>query len=214
MTRVLVAAGSPVVRAGLEAVLASSPGLEVVGRVAAAGALANQVAELRPDVVLLEVESHDDPLNSVVSFATGAGAPATVVLGGDPTGAWVAEALRAGAQAVLPRESTVEEIVSAVEAAAAGLIVLHPEVSAALMPLLPAPAARSAAGTTLQALTPREIEVLGMLAEGLGNKTIARRLGISEHTIKFHVGSILAKLNASSRTEAVTIGARQGLIML
>jgi DNA-binding CsgD family transcriptional regulator len=65
-----------------------------------------------------------------------------------------------------------------------------------------------------QQLTPREIEVLGMLAEGLGNKTIARRLGISEHTVKFHVGSILAKLDASSRTEAVTLGARRGLIML
>ncbi|HKC74673.1 MAG TPA: response regulator transcription factor, partial [Chloroflexota bacterium] len=63
-------------------------------------------------------------------------------------------------------------------------------------------------------LTPREIEVLGMLAEGLGNKTIARRLGISEHTVKFHVGSIFAKLDASSRTEAVTLGARRGLIML
>ena len=56
--------------------------------------------------------------------------------------------------------------------------------------------------------------LLGMKAEGLGNKTIARRLGISEHTVKLHVGSILTKLNASSRTEAVTLGARQGLIML
>jgi DNA-binding CsgD family transcriptional regulator len=65
-----------------------------------------------------------------------------------------------------------------------------------------------------QALTPREIEVLGMLAEGLGNKAIAWRLDISEHTVKFHVGSILAKLNASSRTEAVTLGIRQGLILL
>ncbi|HAZ43515.1 MAG TPA: DNA-binding response regulator, partial [Cyanobacteria bacterium UBA11369] len=59
-----------------------------------------------------------------------------------------------------------------------------------------------------------EIEVLGMLAEGMGNKTIARQLGISEHTVKFHVASILSKLNASSRTEAVTLGARLGLIML
>ena len=65
-----------------------------------------------------------------------------------------------------------------------------------------------------QALTPREIEVLGMLAEGLGNKEIAWRLQISEHTVKFHVASILSKLDASSRTEAVTVGFRQGLIML
>jgi DNA-binding CsgD family transcriptional regulator len=81
------------------------------------------------------------------------------------------------------------------------------------LPLLPTPA-RAVPAPPAQPLTPREIEVLGMLAEGLGNKTIARRLGISEHTVKFHVGSILAKLDASSRTEAVTLGARRGLIML
>jgi DNA-binding CsgD family transcriptional regulator len=65
-----------------------------------------------------------------------------------------------------------------------------------------------------ETLTPRETEVLRMLAEGAGNKQIARRLGISEHTVKFHVGSILAKLNAASRTEAVTLGVRRGLIPL
>jgi DNA-binding CsgD family transcriptional regulator len=74
--------------------------------------------------------------------------------------------------------------------------------------------ARDLPAAPQQALTPREIEVLAMLADGVGNKTIAWRLGISEHTVKFHVGSILAKLNASSRTEAVTLGIRQGLIML
>jgi DNA-binding NarL/FixJ family response regulator len=65
-----------------------------------------------------------------------------------------------------------------------------------------------------QPLTPREIEVLGMIAEGLGNKIIAARLGISEHTVKFHIASIFVKLNARSRTEAVTIGVRQGLLMI
>ena len=74
--------------------------------------------------------------------------------------------------------------------------------------------ATAAANIPVQPLTPREVEVLHMLAEGLGNKTIARRLGISEHTVKFHVGSIFSKLNASSRTEAVTVGVRQGLVML
>ena len=63
-------------------------------------------------------------------------------------------------------------------------------------------------------LTPREVEVLSLLSEGIPNKTIARRLGISEHTVKFHVGSVLSKLGASSRTEAVTIAARRGLILL
>jgi len=114
---------------------------------------------------------------------------------------------------VLPRQAAPEEIVGAVEAAAAGLIALHPAAAESIWSLLPAPV-RTTVAPAGQALTPREIEVLGMMAEGLGNKTIARRLGISEHTVKFHVGSILTKLNASSRTEAVTLGARQGLIML
>jgi two-component system, NarL family, response regulator YdfI len=84
---------------------------------------------------------------------------------------------------------------------------------AALASLAAAPTT-AVTDTPAQPLTPREVEVLHMLAEGLGNKTIARRLGISEHTVKFHVGSIFAKLNASSRTEAVTLGVRQGLVML
>ena len=91
-------------------------------------------------------------------------------------------------------------------------MILHSDLIDVLLSILPS-AARSLPPAP-QALTPREIEVLTMLAEGLGNKAIARRLNISEHTVKFHVGSIFSKLNASSRTEAVTLGARQGLIML
>jgi DNA-binding NarL/FixJ family response regulator len=118
-----------------------------------------------------------------------------------------------GVQAILPRSATAEEIVPTVVAAAAGLVVLHPDIFDSLLPVLPS-TARTLPTSPLQALTPREIEVLGMLAEGLGNKAIAGRLSISEHTVKFHVSSIFTKLNASSRTEAVTLGARQGLIML
>jgi DNA-binding CsgD family transcriptional regulator len=91
------------------------------------------------------------------------------------------------------------------------------DVAAALLGAAPVPAAREGAGGAVapaSPLTPREVEVLGMLAEGLGNKQIAARLGISEHTVKFHVASIFTKLHASSRTEAVTIGARAGVILL
>ena len=214
MTRVLIAAGSPVVRAGLEALLASNPALEVVGHASDTATLAQQAAAAQPDVVLLELHSHDDdPAPALHALGEGPGAPAAVVLGEHPSGAWAGEALRAGARAVLPREATAEEIASAVEAAAAGLVTLHAEVAVNLLPLLPSPA-RTLPEMPGQALTPREVEVLGMMAEGVGNKTIARRMGISEHTVKFHVGSILTKLNAASRTEAVTIGARRGLIML
>ncbi len=213
--RVLVAASSAVVRAGLEALIAASPALEVVGRAADAAALERNARMLRPDVVLFEVEPHDDdPMSSLEPLLAGrAGAPALVVLADDARGGWTVEALRAGVRGVLPREATVGEIVAAVGAAAAGLVALSPELVGALLPTLSS-VSRALPPAPIQALTPREVEVLGMLAEGLGNKIIARRLGISEHTIKFHVGSIFAKLNASSRTEAVTIGARQGLIML
>jgi len=66
----------------------------------------------------------------------------------------------------------------------------------------------------VEELTPREVEVLRLLADGLGNKEVALRLGISDHTVKFHISSILAKLGAGSRTEAVTLGIRRGLILL
>jgi DNA-binding NarL/FixJ family response regulator len=181
-----VAAASEIVRAGLEALLAAQPAFTVRGLVADAAALP--------------------------ALAAGGHPAAIVVLADEPHGAWVVDALRAGVRAILPRQATAVEIVAAVEAAA-GLVALHPDAVDALIPA--AAAARTLPGPPPhQALTPREIEVLSMMAEGLGNKEIAWRLGLSEHTVKFHVSAIFAKLNAASRTEAVTLGIRQGLIAI
>ena len=124
----------------------------------------------------------------------------------------VAEAIRSGARGVLPNDATAHEIVAALEAAAVGLVTLPADAAADLVTSARVPARQTVAST--QPLTPREIEVLGMLAEGLANKNVAARLGISEHTVKTHVASILTKLDAYSRAEAVAIGARQGLILL
>ena len=214
MTRVLVAAASAVVRAGLEALVASSPTLTVVGQASSMEGAAHAAETLQPDVVLVEQEWDDEALvPGLMALGAGDHAPAVVVLTERPATVWAAVALRSRVRAVLPREATAAEIVAAVEGAAAGLVVLHPETAeVALASLAAAPS--SLAVRPPQLLTPREIEVLRMLAEGLGNKTIARRLAISEHTVKFHVGSIFAKLNASSRTEAVTVGVRQGLVLL
>ncbi len=107
------------------------------------------------------------------------------------------------AGAVLPQSATRTQIIAAIHAVAAGLLVQHPDLQRREPPIQPA-----------QALTEREIQVLGMLSQGLANKTIAWKLGISEHTVKFHVSSIFTKLNVSSRTEAVTLGARLGLVLL
>ncbi len=120
--------------------------------------------------------------------------------------------LQAGAVATLPRSAPPAEIAAAVKAVAAGLAVLPP----ALLPaLLDGDAVTEAAnGPAAAPLTPRELEVLAAMADGASNKAIARRLGISFHTAKFHVAAILAKLDADSRTEAVTKAAQRGLVML
>jgi len=194
LIRLLIAAPSAVVRAGLEAVAASSPNLTVVG----AHRDLSAVDELRPDVVLASL-----PLEDLVP------APAIVLLNDDPQGAWTQETLRSGVRAVLSPSASPPEILAAVEAAAAGLAVIDPQ---ELDALVSAGARPPAAGS--QSLTPRELEVLRMIADGAPNKTIAWKLEISEHTVKFHVASIMAKLNANSRTEAVTTGIRRGLILI
>lgn len=212
MTRVLIAAASAVVRAGLEALIKGRADFDVVGTASGAEALSQQIDALQPDVVLMEME-RGGPVAHLVAAGDGSASPALVVLMEDSDDAGIREALGLGARAVLPRSARSEEILAAVEAAAAGLVVLHADAVESILSLLSQ--SRPAAPPTQQeALTHREVEVLRMLAEGAGNKTVARRLNISEHTVKFHVGSIMAKLNASSRTEAVTIGIRQGLIML
>ena len=214
MTRVLVAADSVVVRAGLEALLAHGNALSVAATVPAGLDLARQIAELHPDVLLLELEQHDaDPLATVRALTARVPETAIVVLAADARTKWAVEALRAGVRAVLPREATEAEIIAAIDAAAAGLVVLPAATLDVLLPFARA-ASRSPAMGDREQLTPREIEILNLLAEGLGNKAIAPRLGISEHTVKFHLASIFTKLGVSTRTEAVTMGARLGVIML
>ena len=208
MIRLLIAAPSAIVRAGLESVGAQGAGIEVVGASSLTG-LSAAIERHQPDVVLAAVEAHhDEPPEDLIGLAGRDGAPAIVVLAPDLQTPWTGDALRSGIRAVLPGDLGAREILAAIEAAAAGLAVLHPQDIPALVAERPVPAAR------IQTLTPREVQVLAMLAEGHGNKTIAWKLGISEHTAKFHVASILSKLNAGTRTEAVTLGIRRGLILI
>jgi two-component system, NarL family, response regulator YdfI len=189
-----------------------SPGtLRVV--VGAVGlSLDEQIDAVQPDVLLVDLGA-----TRVNAWLRDLGAlrlpPAVVMLTDDPRPALGVDQLRRGGRAILPRQASSEEILAAIEAVAAGLVVLRPEAIAALRS---ASRARSGADAAVadQALTAREIEVLGLIAEGLGNKAIAARLRITGHTVKFHIASIFAKLSAGSRTEAVTIGVRLGLIMI
>ncbi|MBD2465444.1 response regulator transcription factor [Oscillatoria sp. FACHB-1407] len=211
--RVLIAANSAIARVGLETVLAQSAVLTIVGSVTHRD-LAEQLDALQPDVVLMELElQEDETLTALPALEREMALPAIVVLVDNVQSSWVSDLLQSGIQGILPAEATADEITTAIEAVATGLIVLHPEFLGSL-PMTPTSPRSSLPSATNQPLTPREIEVLSMLAEGLGNKAIARRLTISEHTVKFHISSIFNKLGASSRTEAVTLGARQGLILL
>lgn len=223
MTRVLVAGASAVTRAGLEAMLAREPAFTVVGDAQQASFLADDVGEHEPNVVLVEMgdDSNGDALAiwRLLAIDADEGArsgPAIVVLTGTRDASQIFEMLDAGARAVLSREASASEIIAAVSAAAAGLVALAPELERQLRTVpvrdRAPPAARGGDGA--QPLSPRELEVLRMIADGLANKQIAARLGISEHTVKFHVGSVFMKVGASSRAEAVMIGARRGLIVL
>jgi len=163
----------------------------------------------QPDVVVMAAEAQGDAALETSGW-TAAGVP-IVLLVHNPAG-WISEARPAGVRAVLPRNSSATEIIAAIEAVAAGLFVFHP----ADVDSVPAARPREPESATalVEPLTPREIEVLRLLAEGFPNKEIAARLNISEHTAKFHVASIMGKLGATSRTEAVTLGIRHGLVMI
>jgi DNA-binding NarL/FixJ family response regulator len=197
MIRVFIVAPTPALRAGLRAMLAGD-GLEVVGE---APALALTAAA---DVVLMAGEN---PAAAARAFSSEDGA-AVVALSEDARLPALLHALPLRGWAVVTPEASADELRAAVGAAAQGLVAVPRQLADQLTGV------RAGIEPPAEPLTGRELEVLGLLSEGLPNKQIALRLQISEHTVKFHIASIFAKLNAASRTEAVSIGARQGLITL
>jgi two-component system, NarL family, response regulator YdfI len=213
MIRVLIVASSSISRSGLETLLRASSSLQIVGLISDFGQLAEKVEELQPDVVVAEITGQDTTFPEEIPKLSEEAPVAIVLLVDDANSERDLDAFRNGARAVLPRNMSPDGIIAAVEAVGAGLAVLLPEGLDSLL-REGSVSHRSVSPPLVEALTPREIEVLGMMVEGWGNKEISTRLGISEHTVKFHVASIMGKLNASSRTEAVTSGIRHGLIML
>jgi|SRR5581483_3937943 len=210
LIRVFVSAASAVRRAGLEGIVRAAATLKLVGSTYQDSALAHVIDELQPDVLLWDVgeDNSRDAISSVASDA----ACRVVLFTDNPAANWAAAMLRAGVRAILPRDSSAEEIIAACHAVHSGLALLAPETVDQLIARIPT---QDEADTQpAEGLTSREIDVLRMLAEGLGNKDIAAALAISEHTVKFHVSSILSKLGADSRTEAVTTGLRQGILVL
>jgi NarL family two-component system response regulator YdfI len=201
--RVLVASRSSVVRAGLESFVRSSSSLQLAG--ALDWTLLNS-ADFQSDVLLLETgDMESDQLRMLTE---GFSLPIVLLLDTQDA-ALLNSALHVGVRGVISRDATPEEIESAIQAVHVGLIVIASE---SLPDLLPD--ARPVAEALAEPLSGRELEVLDVIAEGLSNKLIAHRLGISEHTVKTHVAAIFAKLGASTRTEAVSLAIRRGLVML
>jgi two-component system, NarL family, response regulator YdfI len=222
VTSVFIIAASDVVRAGLESLLTVDSGVSLAGGAANwTSAFTPGSDDDLPDIVLFDTGTHGKETPDVLpSWIEDAGenqhVPAVIIIGAERE-EWLQEALRSGVvRATLTHAASGSEIMATVAAVANGLLVFDPESFAAL--LSPGRTALDDATRSgersLDDLTPREREVLDMLAEGLSNKEIAWRMKISEHTVKFHVASIFAKLDASTRTEAVMHGIRKGLIMM
>ncbi|MBI4202645.1 MAG: response regulator transcription factor [Chloroflexi bacterium] len=186
--------------------LSAQPGFAVAGQVAGGDDLPPALEAYQPDLLLWDLGW--DPEEALEDLAeVQEGSPPVLALAAEE--AHAAEAWAAGVRGLLPREASAGTIAVALHALAGGLAVLAPGLAAALL------APRHPQEASLpEDLTPRERQVLSLLAEGLSNKAIAGRLGVSDHTVKFHLNAILGKLGAQSRTEAVVLATRLGLITM
>jgi DNA-binding NarL/FixJ family response regulator len=210
--RVIMVAGSSARRAHLAAVISRAvPGVNVLSDSQVSPA---RFASSKADVLVADL---DTPASAVAMLDFLEEAPASggaIALIDDPDPAWVRSALRASAHAIISRDATAEDMQIALQAAEAGFILLHPTSVQGLLQNNTIAEVNDMSGEDLsrEDLTARESEVLRLVGLGLVNKEIAARLAISEHTAKFHISSILGKLHAGSRTEAVSLGIRKGLI--
>lgn len=212
MIRVVIVVPSTPTSSSVENLVARRD-VKVVARAPNLDALADQFTEFEPDAVLVDAsnESPASILNPLRSSEAAEDVPVVLLADWD-TPEPLNEALRAGVRAVLPSDASSNQIFAALQAAAAGLVILHPREMNEILPVT-APSSQSLPDLA-EPLTRRESEILQMLASGLANKEIAARLNISDHTVKFHVASVLSKLGAATRTEAVTLGIRRGLVLL
>jgi DNA-binding NarL/FixJ family response regulator len=213
LIRVLVWAKQAVTRAGLEAIVRADSRLELAGAGSRTADLLTALRQFDPDVVLLDA-GETTISRMLPHLSEPAIAPAYVVLLEPAHRADILRILQSGVRAVIARDSHPDEITAAIEAAHNRLAVFSSEISEMLLPASTELAGEGELPPPGEPLSEREREVLALMAEGKGNKEIAARLSISENTVKFHVSSILNKLGAATRTEAVTRGYRDGLILM
>jgi DNA-binding NarL/FixJ family response regulator len=202
----MLIADDPETRAELAARLGTRLDCVVAAEAASDGDLAAVAAAADPDVIVWDLGDDPDAAFARLADAQSLGVPIVAIVEDEHDGV---RALAAGAVGLLPPEADAERLVLGAQAVIGGLLALDP----ALAGIGVAPS-DPGDDPPVEALTRRELEVLRLVAEGLGNRSIAERLGITEHTAKFHVHTILGKLGTQSRTEAVVRAARLGLIAI
>ena len=214
--RVLVVDDQELVRAGFCVILDAADGISVVGEAAnGAGAVA-AVAEKAPDVVLMDIRMPGmDGLEATrqITRARGQDGPRVVMLTTFDLDDYVYEALRAGASGFLLKDAPAADLINAVRVVAAGEALLAPSVTRRLIAEFASRSATRHKPTELNALTPRETDVLRLIARGHSNLEIADELVVAEQTVKSHIGRILAKLNLRDRAQAVVFAYETGLVV-
>ena len=207
MLRLVIIAADPLARAGLAAMFANEPDYVVAGQIPPdTGDLATDAMLFRPDALLIDAGWEG---TSILPFLEALKVLELPIVALAVDGDQISDLLAVGVTGILPRNSAPAVITAALKAVEQGLFVTVPAV---LEDILPRP--DPSPYPLLESLTPRETEVLQLLAEGLTNKAIAHRLEISEHTVKFHVNAIMSKLHSQSRTEAVVRGTQLGLVII
>jgi NarL family two-component system response regulator LiaR len=227
MIRILLADDHPIVREGLRAVLETQDDFEIIAECANGEEVLRQVAQLQPDMLLLDLEmpimDGVETIRRLRQMQPGATTPRIIVFTAFDNDERIIHAIQSGADGYLLKGEAREEIFRAIRVTMQGGSMLQPVVASKLLhhvrqqserftaPSTPStPNARPVASVEL--LTERELEVLHLLAQGMPNKEIAAQLVISERTAKFHVSSIMGKLGATNRTEAVSLAAQRGLL--
>lgn len=212
--RVLIADDHTIVRKGISALLATEPGIEVVGEAGDGREAVAQAERLHPEIVLMDLVMPElDGIEAIKRVTANPAPPRIIVLSSFATNEKIFPALKAGALGYLLKDSSPEELIQAIRQVHGGESWLHPAIARRVLQELsgqePAPSIPSP-----DTLTDREVEVLKLLAQGHSNREITERLVISEATVRTHVSSILSKLHLANRTQAALYALRGGIVQL
>ena len=211
--RILLVDDHAVVREGLRAFLALQDGFEIVGEAADGEEAVERASELEPDVILMDlVMPKRDGVSAMRELRRRGGSAHVIVLTSFLDDDRLLPALEAGAAGYLLKNSQPTELARAVRAAQAGEAIIDPTAAARLVTVLSGSGQGRRGATRLDQLTDREREVLLLIAQGRANKRIALELGISEKTVKNHMGHVLAKLGVTDRTQAAVLAVQEGLL--